>query len=269
MSILIKNTKSKIIITAIISSSLMSITGCSLQNKIPDNKNNNKYNNKSASTTAYLALAKQQLYNNNLKIAHKNLLKAESISPKSALVQASLGLYSLKVKEFNQAKLYYQKAINLEPKNPEIQNQYAAYLCGLNKDDKSNQENQENQAIKYFDKAIKNKKYTEIATAYQNKGLCLYKNFNDLYSSKDNSIKLKKINKIKNNIYKTLNKALSHDPKLALSYLTLSELEFKLANINKNKNKHLKLSYNYLKEFDKLEPENDRSKQLHQKLDNK
>jgi Tfp pilus assembly protein PilF len=250
---LIKHITKYIIIYLLISLDLISITGCGNQKTNQNNTQNNNYK-------TYLAIATEQIKNKNFSQAQKNLLKADKISPNNPEIQIYLGKYYLKVKEPEQADIYFNKAIKSDPKSSEIQNQYGLYLCNQNKI---------NQAIKYFDKAIRNKKYQNIAQAYQNKGVCLYKLFNQT----NNNLNIKAKNKTKTNIKKNLKKSISHNPKLALSYLILSEIELKdISSNNKNnkslKSKKIKIAYNYIKAFDNLAEQNDRSRRLHQQLDN-
>ncbi len=214
-------------------------------NRVKPYKNNNQQIKKNTQTiNAYLALAKAQLDNKQWQSAQKNLLKAQNLNPKNAITQAYLGFYSQEVGETEQAKKYYTKALNLSPNNPEILNQYGVFLC---------KQNDFTQAIKTFDQAIRHKSFTQLYIAYQNKGLCLYKKLNKskIHLNLTNS---KSSKKIKRDIKRSLLAAIKHNKGLALSYLTLAELEYK--------DKHFKKSYNYLKEFNNLAIPNERSTSL-------
>ena len=214
-------------------------------NRVKPYKNNNQQSQKNSQTiNAYLTLAKAQLDNKQWQSAQKNLLKAQNLNPKNAMTQSYLGFYSQQVGETKQAQIYYKKALSLSPNNPEILNQYGVFLC---------KQNDFTQAIKTFDQAIRHKSFTQLYLAYQNKGLCLYKKLN---SSKINLnlTNSKTSKKIKRDIKRSLLAAIKHNKGLALSYLTLAELEYK--------DKHFKKSYNYLKEFNNLAIPNERSTSL-------
>ena len=211
--------------------------------------NNNQQSQKNLQTiNAYLTLAKAQLDNKHWQSAHKNLLKAQSLNHKNAMAQSYLGFYSQQVGETKQAQKYYAKALNLSPNNPEILNQYGVFLC---------KQNDFTQAIKTFDQVIKHKSFTQLYLAYQNKGLCLYKKLNNSKTTLD-STNSKSSKKIKQDIKRSLLAAIKHNKGLALSYLTLAEIEYK--------DKHFKKSYNYLKEFNNLAIPNERSTSLKNNL---
>lgn len=240
-------------------------------NRVKPYKNNNQQSQKNSQTiNSYLTLAKAQLDNKQWQSAQKNLLKAQSLNPKNAITQSYLGFYSQQVGETKQAQIHYKKALSLSPNNPEILNQYGVFLC---------KQNDFTQAIKTFDQAIRHKSFIQLYLAYQNKGLCLYKKLNNskitLNSTNSKSSKnpknpktskttldstnSKSSKKIKQDIKRSLLAAIKHNKGLALSYLTLAELEYK--------DKHFKKSYNYLKEFNNLAIPNERSTSLKNNLE--
>jgi len=65
--------------------------------------------------------------------------------------------------EFEKAETEYKIALDLDPKNTTIQNNYGVYLC-----DRGNYD----EAINYFETIIKDPFYKEKAAAYENVGLC-------------------------------------------------------------------------------------------------
>jgi len=68
-----------------------------------------------------------------------------------------------RLKEFDKAGEYYEKALSLAPNDMNIQNNYGVYLCERGKYER---------AYKHFDNIIKNPLYAARANAYENVGLC-------------------------------------------------------------------------------------------------
>ena len=70
------------------------------------------------------------------------------------------------IKEFDSAEKDFQRALDLDPKDPEISNNYGWFLCQIGK---------EKESITYFQRAIKNPLYQTPENAYLNAGACYSK----------------------------------------------------------------------------------------------
>lgn len=68
-----------------------------------------------------------------------------------------------RLKEYDKAGEYYDKAMSLAPNDMNIQNNYGVYLCELGHYER---------AYKHFKKIISNPLYSARANAYENVGLC-------------------------------------------------------------------------------------------------
>lgn len=68
-----------------------------------------------------------------------------------------------RLKEYDKAGKYYQKAMALDPSDMNIQNNYGVYLCEIGKYDK---------AYKHFRNITNNPLYSARANAFENIGLC-------------------------------------------------------------------------------------------------
>ncbi len=70
---------------------------------------------------------------------------------------------------------YFSKAISLDPKNPELRNNYGSFLCKTNRPQA---------AVKQFLLAVKDPLYRTPAYAYSNAGICLRKANNHAQAEK-------------------------------------------------------------------------------------
>lgn len=100
---------------------------------------------------------------NNLIVALEELTIAISINPSYAQAYGTRGVVLYYIKEYESARKDFQRALELDDKDPEINNNYGWFLCRTGK---------EKQAIAYFDKAIKNPLYQTPEVAYLNAGAC-------------------------------------------------------------------------------------------------
>lgn len=76
------------------------------------------------------------------------------------------GLVYGQLKEYARAEADFQRALNLAPNDPEVNNNYGSYLCENGK---------ERQSIAYFLQALKNPLYETPGRAYTNAGTCALK----------------------------------------------------------------------------------------------
>jgi type IV pilus assembly protein PilF len=112
---------------------------------------------------------------NNLIVALEELTIAISINPAYAPAYATRGVVLYYIKEYESARKDFQRAIELDGRDPEINNNYGWFLCHTGK---------EKEAIDYFYRAIKNPLYQTPEVAYLNAGAC-YATMGDLDSAED------------------------------------------------------------------------------------
>ena len=82
---------------------------------------------RAALVNAELAVA--YLKQNDVVTAREKIKKALTQNPKSASVQTSAGLVYERLQESEEADQHYSIALRLEPRNPDMQNNYAVFLC--------------------------------------------------------------------------------------------------------------------------------------------
>ena len=104
--------------------------------------------------------------NGNLIVALEELTIATSINPNYAPAYSTRGLVLYYLKEFDSAEKDFQRALNLDDKDPEINNNYGWFLCQIGK---------EKDSIGYFRKALENSLYQTPEIAFLNLGACQIK----------------------------------------------------------------------------------------------
>lgn len=103
---------------------------------------------------------------NQMAIALEEFTEATRIDPGYALAYNGLGLVYAKLGEDANADANYQKALQLEPGNPESHNNYGTFLCSRNRIDES---------LTQFNDAVKDPLYATPELAYLNAGICSMK----------------------------------------------------------------------------------------------
>ncbi len=129
-------------------------TGCSL----------NEGDKKAANYNADLGV--RYLQKGRLKLANEKLLKSLEQDPRSAKSNHYFALLQQRLKQNKKAGLYFAKAAQYAPKDPEIQNNYGQFLC---------ENNQPQKGLKHFAVAINDPLYSTPEYAYTNAGICLRK----------------------------------------------------------------------------------------------
>lgn len=104
------------------------------------------------------------LQQGNLQLAKDKLEKAEAQNPDDASLQTSLGLLYERLGDAKQADRHYRRALQLEPRNPDVSNNYAIYLCRSGRTD---------EGVKRFEEAARNPLYRTPEAALTNAGVCL------------------------------------------------------------------------------------------------
>lgn len=119
-----------------------------------------------------------------------------------------------RLKEYDKAGKYYKKAMDLDPSDLNIQNNYGVYLCEIGKYDT---------AYKHFRKIINNPLYPARAGTYENIGLCAVRQGNMTLAQK------------------SFHSALKLNPHMPKSLLQLAEIYYDKGKVNK--------AYNYYERY--------------------
>ena len=134
------------------------LSACSGQIKKAENKS------KAADYNADLGI--EYLRNGRLQLANAKLLKAIEQKPNSAKAHHYFALLQQRLKQNGKAQHHFEKAISLDPKDPELRNNYGSFLCSAKRSQA---------AVKQFMIAIKDPLYRTPEFAYTNAGICSYK----------------------------------------------------------------------------------------------
>jgi type IV pilus assembly protein PilF len=76
-----------------------------------------------------LEIGTDYLRKNNLAQAKEKIDKAIDQNPRSSKAQITAGMLYDRLGENSKAEAHFAKGLALDPKNPEVQNNYGAYLC--------------------------------------------------------------------------------------------------------------------------------------------
>ena len=112
---------------------------------------------------AHTELGSLYFQNGNLIVALEELTLAAAIDPEYATAFSTRGLVLYHVREFESAEKDFRRALSLEGRNPEINNNYGWFLCQTGK---------EKESIAYFQRAIRNPLYQTPEIAHMNAGAC-------------------------------------------------------------------------------------------------
>ncbi|HTP40534.1 MAG TPA: type IV pilus biogenesis/stability protein PilW [Steroidobacteraceae bacterium] len=111
-----------------------------------------------------LRLGAAYMQQNNLTAAKEVLDKANKESPENAEVHAMLAVLQERLGDNRKADTEHRTALRLAPENPDVQNNYAVFLCRTGKTA---------EGVKLFETAAANKLYRTPWVAYTNAGVCL------------------------------------------------------------------------------------------------
>jgi len=117
-----------------------------------------------------LQLAANYYQSGQIEIAIDTARRAIDLDPQSAGAHALLGLMLMDVGQVAQADASFQKAMVIDPKNPDLNNNYGWFLC---------QTGHERDSIARFDLAAADRMYSSPARALQNAGICLLRIHDD------------------------------------------------------------------------------------------
>jgi type IV pilus assembly protein PilF len=136
---------------------LASVTGCVSTEPKPTRESEQE----AAVVNAQLALT--YLQQNNLQAAQEKIEKALKQDPKTARTQMAAGFVYDRLGEDAKAESHFAEALRYEPKNPEVLNNYAVFLCRKGDRKKGEQ---------YFIAAAASPLYRTPEAAYTNAGRC-------------------------------------------------------------------------------------------------
>ncbi|HIQ15870.1 MAG TPA: type IV pilus biogenesis/stability protein PilW [Leucothrix sp.] len=106
------------------------------------------------------------LQQGRLKLANDKLLKSLEQNPNSAQSNHYYALLQERLEQPIKATKYFEKAIRIAPKNPELRNNYGSFLC---------KNSRPQAAVKQFLTAVKDPLYSTPEFAYANAAICLRK----------------------------------------------------------------------------------------------
>lgn len=111
-----------------------------------------------------LQLASRYYEQGNYNVALEEIKRTLQIEPDNAAAYGLRALIQLELGDKAQADADFNRALKLEPTNPELNNNYGWFLC---------RNQRERDSIAYFEKAGGTRMYQTPALAYRNAGTCL------------------------------------------------------------------------------------------------
>ncbi len=111
-----------------------------------------------------LQLAAGYYQKGQLEVAIKEATEATQLDPDLASAYSLLGLIYMDLQQNAQAEDNFRRALQLKPKDPELNNNFGWFLCRTRR---------ERDAVVYFDRAAADRLYQTPAMALQNAGICL------------------------------------------------------------------------------------------------
>jgi len=111
-----------------------------------------------------LQLGVAYLQQDNLAVAKEKLERAEKQNPRDPRVHSALAWLYERLEKPNLVDEHFRTALRLAPQDPDINNNYAVYLCKTGRAE---------EGVKRFMEAARNPLYGTPAAAYTNAGVCL------------------------------------------------------------------------------------------------
>jgi type IV pilus assembly protein PilF len=145
------------------------------------------------------------LQKGDLAVAKEKLERAEHESPHDPKVHSALGLLYERFGEPKRADEEYRTALRYAPKDPDVANNYAVFLCKSGRTE---------EGVKYFLEAAHNPLYRTPEAAYTNMAVCLRA------AHRDDEAK------------QSLQRALAIKPNFAEAAYQLADLEFERGHLN-------------------------------------
>ncbi|KAG1665738.1 hypothetical protein GQR58_019234 [Nymphon striatum] len=152
--------KSSLVISRVFALILTSalLSACSSQTKEAENES------KAANYNADLGI--EYLRKGRMQLANQKLEKSLEQNPNSAKAHHYFAILQQRLKENGKAQKHFKKAISIDPKSPEIRNNYGSFLCSTS---------HHSEAVRQFLVAVKDPLYATPEYAYTNAGICSYK----------------------------------------------------------------------------------------------
>jgi len=147
-------------------------------------------------------LASGYIKRKNYEIAKEKLDKAINDDPKYVPAYTTMAVLMDILGEPTEAENYYLEALDIDPKNPELRNNYGTYLCRQGRID---------EALEQLEKALKNQFYETPEKSHANIGYCLMQADNPDYRKAE----------------RHLRSALKVDPNMASALIGMGELAIK------------------------------------------
>jgi len=144
-------------------------------------------------------LASGYIQRGDLKVAEQKLLKAIEFDDEYVPAYTTMAVLMTMLGKLDKAEDYYEEALDLDPRDPELQNNYGAFLCNVGK---------LNEAFEQFKQAMNNKFYATPEAAHANMGYCMMKGKRPNYHEAE----------------KHLRAALKQNPNMATALLAMGEL---------------------------------------------
>lgn len=166
------------------------------------NSRKNKLDDRKEAASINVQLASGYMKRGQFEIAKEKLQKAIDLDDEYVPAYTTMALLLNRLGEYEQADEYYADALDIDSDNPELLNNYGAFLC---------QHNKIEQAKQQFNKVLRNQLYETPAVAHGNLGYCMLKAENPDYAL----------------IEKHLRKALETNPKMRSSLMAMGELGIK------------------------------------------
>jgi type IV pilus assembly protein PilF len=114
--------------------------------------------------SARLQLASAYYQKGQMDTAIREANDAARLDPQLAAAYGLLGLIYMDLDQRKQAEANFLKALQIDEKNPDLNNNYGWFLC---------RSGREPESVKYFDRAASDHLYGTPAMALQNAGICL------------------------------------------------------------------------------------------------
>jgi len=105
-------------------------------------------------------------------IAQIKLEKAIDQDPRQSQAWAALGVLYAQMDEIDKAEHAYRRALDLGDSDPYVQNNFGVFLCGKYYEAKGKDPRDISEALRFFENAATNIKYTTPQAAWTNAGVC-------------------------------------------------------------------------------------------------
>ena len=124
----------------------------------------NRAKKKGDASNYNMQLGMAYLNQGDLGVAKEKLDRAVAENPGDPNVHSAMAMLQDRLGHPDQADKEFKAALNLGPRNPDVLNNYAVYLCRTGRVD---------EGVKAFDEAAHNALYRTPEAAYTNAGVCL------------------------------------------------------------------------------------------------